>query len=295
MPDHGRDLEFGYFLVPNAADSLLETAVELEWLGYDWIGVQDHPYQRRYVDTWTLVSMVAARTSRIRLFTDVVSLPLRPPAVLAKAAASLDLLSGGRFELGLGAGAFWDAIEAYGGPRRKPAEALRSLEEAIGVIRRIWSGDRGLRFDGEFYRLAGAHSGPVPQRPIGIWLGAYGPRALALTGRVADGWVPSLQGDVQALRQMSSRVDEAAVAAGRQPGEVRRILNIQGEITDGESTGLLHGPVSQWVLELTDLAVSLGFDTFVLGSGDAAGGTRRRFVEEVAPAVRTAVAEERAG
>src|SRR5919206_2176658 len=116
MPDYGRDLSFGYFLVPNAADPLLANAREVEARGLDLIGVQDHPYQRRFVDTWVLMSMIAATTSRVGIFPDVATLPLRPPAVMAKAAASIDVLSGGRFEHGLGAGAFWGAIEAYGGP-----------------------------------------------------------------------------------------------------------------------------------------------------------------------------------
>src|SRR4051794_1271730 len=102
MPDYGRDLAFGYFLVPNAADPLLDTALELERAGFDCVGVQDHPYQRRYVETWTLLAMIAARTERIRVFPDVANLALRSPAVLAKAAATLDVLSGGRCELGLG-------------------------------------------------------------------------------------------------------------------------------------------------------------------------------------------------
>jgi len=99
--------------------------------------------------TWTLLSMVAATTSRVGLFPDVANLPLRPPAVLAKAAASLDVLSGGRFELGLGAGGFWDAIEAFGGPRRSPSESYAALAEVIEVIRKVWSGERNLRFEGE--------------------------------------------------------------------------------------------------------------------------------------------------
>lgn len=102
MTDHGREVKFGYFLVPNAADPLLSTAQQAERLGLDYLGVQDHPYQRRFVDTWTLLAMIAATTSRIGVFPDVANLPLRPPAVLAKAAASLDALSGGRVELGLG-------------------------------------------------------------------------------------------------------------------------------------------------------------------------------------------------
>src|SRR5918994_4718405 len=116
MADYGRDVKFGYFLIPNGEAPLLSIAQEAERLALDYVAVQDHPYQRRFVDTWTLLSMIAATTSRIGLFPDVANLPLRPPAVLAKAAASIDLLSGGRFELGLGAGGFWDAIEAYGGP-----------------------------------------------------------------------------------------------------------------------------------------------------------------------------------
>src|SRR5688572_2027376 len=101
MPDLHHTIKFGYFLIPNADAPLLLIAQEAERLGLDYVAVQDHPYQRRFVDTWTLLSMIAAATSRIGLFPDVANLPLRPPAVMAKAAASIDLLSGGRFELGL--------------------------------------------------------------------------------------------------------------------------------------------------------------------------------------------------
>ena len=291
MPDYGRDLTFGYFLIPNAADPLLDIAREIEARGLDWIGIQDHPYQRRFVDTWTLLAAVAAVTSRVGLFPDVANLPLRPPAVMAKAAASLDVLSGGRFELALGAGGFWDAIEAYGGPRREPREALAALEEAIQVIRLIWSGERNLRFAGSHYRLAGAHSGPVPVHPMGIWLGVYGPRALRLAGRLADGWVPSLRAEIAPLAEGSVRLDDAAAEAGRDPAEIRRVVNVNGQITGGTHHGLLRGPVDQWVDELTDMAVGYGFDTFMFwGEGE---DQLPRFAEEVAPAVRAQVAAER--
>ena len=277
-------IRFGYFLVPEAGAPLLETAQRVEQLGLDYVAIQDHPYQRRYVDTWALLAMIAATTTELRMFPDVANLPLRPPAVLAKAAATIDLLSGGRFELGLGAGAFWDAIEAYGGHRRTPGEALAALEEAIQVMRKIWSGERNLRVDGQHYHLAGAQSGPQPAHRIGIWLGAYGPRALALTGRLADGWVPSFRGDLTAMAAMVRRVDEAASAAGRDPAEIRRILNVNGLITDGSSEGPFRGPVDQWVDEIADLVVLHRFDTFILwAEGD---GQLERFAEEVAPAVR---------
>jgi alkanesulfonate monooxygenase SsuD/methylene tetrahydromethanopterin reductase-like flavin-dependent oxidoreductase (luciferase family) len=291
VPDYGRDVTFGYFLIPNAADPLLDTAREIEARGLEWIGIQDHPYQRRFVDTWTLLGAIAAVTARVGMFPDVANLPLRPPAVMAKAAASLDVLSGGRFELALGAGSFWDAIEAYGGRRRQPGDALAALEEAIQVIRLMWSGERNLRFTGEHYRLAGAHSGPVPVHPIGIWLGVYGPRALRLLGRLADGWVPSLRGEITRLSEGSARLDDAAAGAGRDPAVIRRVVNVSGQITDGTRLGLLRGPVDQWVDELTDLAVGYGFDTFIFwGEGE---DQLPRFAEEVVPAVRAQVAVER--
>lgn len=291
MPDHGRDLQFGWFLVPNAADPVLEQAQRIERLGYDLVGIQDHPYQRRFLDTWSLLAAITAVTDRITVFPDVANLPLRPPAVMAKAAASIDVLGNGRFELGLGAGGFWDAIEGYGGPRRSPGEALGALEEAVEVIRLVWSGDRGLRFDGDHYHLGGVHSGPVPVHDMGVWLGVYGPRALRLAGTVADGWVPSLRDDLDELPDRVARLDAAAGEAGRDPGDVRRILNVHGTITDGASRGLLRGPVDQWVDQLTELAVELGFDSFVVWSdGD---GDMEPFIEEVAPAVRQQVAATR--
>jgi len=166
------------------------------------------------------------------------------------------------------------------------------LAEAIEVIRKVWSGDRNLRFEGQHYQLRGAHSGPVPAHPIGIWLGVTGPRALRLAGRVADGWVPSFRGDLKKIGDMAAQLDDAAAEAGRDPASLRRILNVGGEITDGISNGVLRGPVDQWVDELTDLVVNYGFDTFILWAEGE--GQLSRFAEEVVPAVRSQVAAERA-
>jgi len=139
MPDLGHDLLFGCFLPPLAeqAATVVDLALLAEASGLDLVTVQDHPYQPAFLDSWTLLSVLAARTSRVRLLPNVANLPLRPPAVLARSVASLDILSAGRVELGLGAGAFWDAIEAMGGPRRTPGEAVAALTEGIEVIRAL--------------------------------------------------------------------------------------------------------------------------------------------------------------
>src|SRR3954465_9651587 len=175
---------FGIFPVPSAddRDDVIDQVAAAERAGLDIVGIQDHPYQRRFLDTFSLIAFLAARTERIRFFPDVANLPLRPPAVMAKAAATIDLLSGGRFELGLGAGAFWEGVGAMGGPVRSGPESVDALEEAIEVIRLMWSGERSVSFEGRHYRLDGLHPGPAPAHPIGIWLGAYGPRMVRLLG-----------------------------------------------------------------------------------------------------------------
>jgi alkanesulfonate monooxygenase SsuD/methylene tetrahydromethanopterin reductase-like flavin-dependent oxidoreductase (luciferase family) len=294
LADYGRRLEFGVSLAPAASDlEVIFETVSAADRSLDLVGVQDHPYQRRFVDTMQLLGTLAERTHRLRVFPDVACLPLRPPAMLANEAASIDILSGGRFELGLGAGAFWDAIAGMGGPRWSPAEALAALEEAVAVIRLMWSGERGLRFDGSHYTIAGIHSGPVPVHNIEIWFGVYGPRACHLLGSIADGWIPSL-GQVP-LIELDSRhriIDEAAEAAGRLPSAVRRLVNIGGVITDSSSVGAWNGPPRQWVDELTDLARNHGFDSFVFWPQTDPVDQVLRF-GEVTSQVREAVAAER--
>lgn len=263
--DYGNPVEFGVFVEPLAdpPDHAAKLAKLADREGLDLVGIQDHPYQRRHLDTWTLISALVGQTENIRFFPDVANLPLRPPAVLAKAAASLDAISGGRVELGLGAGAFWDAIEAMGGERRSPSEAVRSLEEAIKVMKLVWSGERSVRFDGEFYSLAGMRPGPRPAHDIGIWVGAAGPKMLDLTGRLADGWVPSSGwATPDKLPDFHKRIDEGAEKAGRKPEEIRRVYNVSGRI-GAEGDGLLEGPVSEWVERLASFVVEYGMDTFI--------------------------------
>lgn len=220
----------GIFLVPDAdgAEGVLRAATLAEEIGLDVIGIQDHPYQPRYLDTWTLLSYLAARTERITLLPDVINLPLRQPTVLAKAAASLDRLSGGRVELGVGAGAFWDAVEAMGGPRRSPGASVEALEEAMRIMKAFLGGERSVRLEGKHYTVKGARPGPEPAHPLGLWVGAVGPRMLRLTGRLGDGWLPSVGGSYMAPEDVPAnqrRIDEAARKAGRDPAEIVRAAN----------------------------------------------------------------------
>jgi alkanesulfonate monooxygenase SsuD/methylene tetrahydromethanopterin reductase-like flavin-dependent oxidoreductase (luciferase family) len=259
MPDYGHELLFGTVLTPvaNEAGQVLELARLTEEVGLDLVSVPDHPYQPSYLDAWTLLAVIAARTSRVRVFADVANLPLRPPAALARSAASLDILSAGRVELGLGAGAYWDAIAAEGGPRRLPGEALKALREAIKVIRSLWT--------------------PGP--------------AVRLIGEAADGWLPSATRVPPHLLAAGHQViDEAAAAAGRSPQSVRRLYNIPDSFG---GDGLLRGRPGAMVEELAELTLTHGMSGYLLFSDSA--DTIRRFAAEVAPAVRQLVGAERSG
>ncbi|MGH8945453.1 MAG: LLM class flavin-dependent oxidoreductase, partial [Acidimicrobiia bacterium] len=257
-------VEYGISITPMWPDQAvtIRLAELADEAGLDLIGIQDHPYQWRFYDTWTLISYLAGRTSQIRLFPDVVNLPLRPPAMLAKSAASLDVLTEGRVELGLGAGGFWDAVVAMGGPRRFPGEAVEATEEAIDIIRLMWSGERGVRYEGRHYRLAGVNTGPQPTHDIGIWVGASRPRMLDLIGRKADGWVPSMPwAPPDDLPAYLHRIAEGARRVGRDPEDIRCIYNVSGRIgskVDAE----FSGPVSFWVDELARIA-EIGVDAFI--------------------------------
>lgn len=296
MPDYGRPIELGAFPVPDVSrlGEVLAMAQVADRNGLELIGIQDHPYQRRFLDAWVLMGQILARTERVRVFPDVANLPLRPPAMLAKTAASMDLVSGGRFELGLGAGAFWEAIDALGGPRLAPADAAGALAEAVDVIRLLWSDERSVSYDGRHYRLHGTKPGPPPAHEIGIWLGVAGPRMLHFVGRGADGWVPSSTFvPPERLPEMHERIDAGARAAGRDPASVKRVYNVAGRVTAGQSRGFLDGPADQWVEQLTGLVTESGMDAFVFGPGDDPVRQVEIFASEVAPGVREAVAAHR--
>jgi alkanesulfonate monooxygenase SsuD/methylene tetrahydromethanopterin reductase-like flavin-dependent oxidoreductase (luciferase family) len=303
MTDYGHDLEFGYFLVPDASDpkGVLETARLADGLGYDLLAVQDHPYQPAHLDSLALVSMILAQTEQIRVFQDVGNLPLRPPAAFANAAATIDVLSGGRFEAGLGGGGFLEAAHAMGAPALTGGQSLDALEEAIVILRMWWSGAGDLSFTGRHYQLDGARPGPRPAHRIPIWLGAAKPRALALTGRKADGWAAPLMNYLPPADAAGAHeaIDRAARAAGRDPAAIRRIYNVPGTFTANaprparDTDEMIVGPPEHWAAVLTHLALNLGFATFILMLPPMPG-LLRTFIEDVAPEVRERVATARA-
>jgi hypothetical protein len=279
VTDYRHDLQFGAFIVPVAAqaDAVVELSRLADVAGLDIVSFQDHPYAPQFLDTWTLLSVVAAATTNVRVAPNVANLPLRPPVVLARSAASLDILSGGRVELGIGAGTYHDALVALGLPRLTAGQSVDALAEAVDVIRAIWAADGPVHHDGAHFHLDGAEPGPAPAHDIEIWLGAYKPRMLRLTGAKADGWLPS-QGyiDLAQLPEMNARIDAAAEKAGRPPEAIRRMLNINGS----------------WLPEqLAELTLSTGMSAYILMVSSA--DDLRRFAEEVAPATRELVADAR--
>lgn len=298
MTDYGHKLLFGTFITPVAQPAMqaVELAMVADRVGLDLATFQDHPYQPSFYDTWTLLSYVASRTKQIHVSANVLNLPLRQPAVIARSAASLDLLSGGRVELGIGAGGFWDAIEAMGGRRLTPGQSIVALEEAIKIIREIWAAEErsGVRVNGTYYQAKGTKRGPAPAHNIGIWIGAYKPRILNLTGRVADGWLPSLAylpGGLTDLKDMNKHIDEGAAEAGRDPSTVRRLLNISGQFSQ-TGRAPLNGPPQQWAEDIAGMTLEYGITGFLLAADDAS--TIELFAAEVVPAARELVAAERA-
>jgi alkanesulfonate monooxygenase SsuD/methylene tetrahydromethanopterin reductase-like flavin-dependent oxidoreductase (luciferase family) len=293
-------LRFGISIVP--ATESLQQSRELvraaDEAGLDLVGIQDHPYQGHFLDTWSLIPILIAETERISFFTDVANLPLRLPAVMAKAAASLDVLSGGRFELGLGAGAFPDVIASIGGPRRTPGESVEALDEAIDLIRLMWSGERRVSFAGKHYQLDGARPGPQPAHPIGIWVGAFRPRMIRLVGRKADGWLPSLGVlSREEMRAGNEQIDAAADKAGRDPRSIRRVLNVQGLIGEGAAPARsslpvgylagepLAGPPGWWVETIAGFRDD-GFDTVVFWPVETTPDQVELLAGEVIPQLR---------
>ncbi|GGO28086.1 N5,N10-methylene tetrahydromethanopterin reductase [Microbispora rosea subsp. aerata] len=296
MTDYGRSLSFGVALDPDVRrlDQTTRLARSADESGLDYLAVQDHAYQPRHLDAWTLITRLSAQTRRISFLTDVLDLQLRPPAMLAKAAASFAVLAEGRLVLGVGGGTFTDSIAGMGGRRRSRGEMVAYTEESLHVLRAALAGGE-VRLLSDHHAIEGYPAGPVPPAPIPLWLGAMKSRMLAVTGRSGDGWISPLNiyvspGEVPAKQKI---IDDATRAAGRDPAQIRRIYNVIGAIGPFSGGNGLIGDVRVWTETLTEWVVELGFDTFVFWPVTAHHAQFEVYAAEVVPAVREQVGKIR--
>jgi probable F420-dependent oxidoreductase len=287
-------LLFGVNLSTSAAPGAdpQRDATAAERLGFDFVSASDHPCGTHPTyETWTMLAWVAAATSRIRIATRVLGVPYRPPAMVAKMAETLDRLSDGRLILGLGGGYSDEEFRAFGLTVPSPRDKVDGLAEAIDIARGLWS-QRRFTYEGRLYHTDAADLEPKPDRRIPIWLGTYGNRALALTGRLADGWIPSL-GSAPPDRAvvMRERVLAAARDAGRDPAQITCAYNLEIRVDDRPDTApsVVAGPADAVVERLVGL-VKLGFTTMnFMPVGSGADEQVERLAREVLPAVRAAV------
>ncbi len=266
------------------ADPVREARVA-EAAGYDFVSASDHPvgdhptYELTLLLTW-----VAAHTERIEVATRVLGVPFRRPAMVAKTAESLQRFSGGRLILGLGGGAMDDEIVALGGPRLSPGQKVAGLADAIEIMRRCWHGGE-VAYNGAEHTVTGLVLDPSPVAPVPIWLGTYGPKALAVTGRLADGWIPSLGAAAKRdLPGMLEKIRAAAVDAHRDPHAVRPVLNVALKLGAGERSDdhTIAGSADDVVDQLGEY-VDRGFRGFNLIAAD---GQERAVADEILPALR---------
>ncbi|WP_158894638.1 LLM class flavin-dependent oxidoreductase [Amycolatopsis anabasis] len=286
----------------NDAEVVLRLARIADQDGLDLFSVADHPYTARRLDAYATLGFVLAQTRNLTGLVNVTNLPTRPAPMLARTVTSLSALSGGRVVLGLGAGGDWDEIVRMGMARRSPASAVDALAEAIEMTRKLSGGGPAVTINGAHYQVHELDPAPVPACPV--WTGSMGPKSLAVTGRLADGWIPAWASDWLSDRYRRSRplIDEAAAAAGRSPDEVATIYVMPGQITAApvsavrDETGRwVGGSVQQWVDELTSAVLdhgASGFIFFATGT-EPAEIELARWAREVVPAVREAITKAR--
>ncbi|WP_265446479.1 LLM class flavin-dependent oxidoreductase [Flexivirga meconopsidis] len=282
-----------------ARTELVRTA---EASGFDLFSLQDHPYNAGLIEAYAGTAFLLGATTTIGGYVGVTNLPLRPAPMLARTAAALTAQSDGRFALGLGSGGFWQHIPRMGVQQLTPKQAVDAFEEAIEVVRGLTGGPAAaMDFTGKHYRVGHLAPATVPTPPI--WTGAGGPRTLAITGRLTDGWIPQQGADwlTSAYRDGRAHIDDAARAAGRDPADIITIFNFGGALTDRDLPSTrsddgrwVGGSARQWVEALTSAVLEHGAGGFNTGITDASGalGTDliRRFGAEVIAPVRVAVA-----
>lgn len=172
------------------------------------------------LDAWVVLAMMAARTSRVRLGTEVTPLPLRQPVLLAQTAASLAALSGGRAVLGLGGGWYRDEFDEAGIAFRPYRERLRQTRDGAQVVRSLLDGERVWEM-GEFYEVNGAVVRESGTRPVPLWLGGRSETVLGLVAELGDGWIAATNASPEAVESGRERLRELLVEAGRDPASVR--------------------------------------------------------------------------
>jgi len=224
---------FGVSIIPSASgrSDPVAQARRAEELGFDLVSIWDHPHgENPSFETWTLMTWIAARTTSIRVASNVLGLPFRLPALTAKMAETLDRLSDGRLIIGLGGGGDDEEFAGFGAPARTPSEKVEALEEGIAVIRGVWA-ESPFTYHGRHYRNEAAMLEPKPSHGIPIWLGTYGRKALELTGRVADGWIPSMgPAPPPQVKPKMKLVRRAAEHAGRDPDSLEYAYNVSVRI-----------------------------------------------------------------
>jgi alkanesulfonate monooxygenase SsuD/methylene tetrahydromethanopterin reductase-like flavin-dependent oxidoreductase (luciferase family) len=208
-------------------ESALATAQAAEAAGFRGVSFSDRPHDP-ILDGWTLATAVAVRTERIRVFHSTLNVPYRFPAVLAKEAATLDVLSNGRLDLCLGAGGEGNRplYDSIGVPLAAPGERMTDLEDAVNIMRGMWANEK-FSYKGRVHQVEDANGLPkTVQNPIPIWLGARMPRSLRQVGRFADGFMKNGGwGTVEEMRELNAAIDASARKAGRDPNTIRRIVN----------------------------------------------------------------------
>ncbi|WP_261564706.1 LLM class flavin-dependent oxidoreductase [Frankia gtarii] len=281
---------------------LLRTAQQADRDGLDIFSLSDHPYIGGRLDAYASIGYILGGTRQIAGFANVSNLPTRPAPLLARAVTSLSVLSGGRIVLGLGAGGLWDRISDLGVPRLSPGDAVDAFEEAIVLIKKLSGGGPPVTYRGRFYQVNQIEPAPVPAPPV--WTGSVGPKSLAATGRVADGWIPGHAADWRSDRYQQSRpvIDAAAAAVNRDPREIRTVFNLPGRITDRPLAATrdgagrwIGGSPSQWVEELTGAVLEHQASGFILFSPSGSSQdivSVGRWAHEIAPAVREAIIKE---
>lgn len=269
----------------------LTEALHAEHLGFDLVTVHRdvlHGTDPSF-EMWTLLTWLAARTTRIRVAPNVLALPNRHPAALAKMAETLDRLSGGRLVLSLGAGGERNepALRALGLTQRSPRDKVEALEEEIDLLRGLWS-TSGFSFMGKHFRAEAASMEPKPDRRIPIWLGVFGSRMVDLVGRKADGWLPTLLllEPEQAYRKFKD-IRSAAESAGRNPDDITFAYNIPVLVDETATTTReqIAGPAREIARRFADLAHH-GVTFLNLWPGGDPAKQRERLARDVLPTVR---------